>query len=114
MTFSDCIGTVTFDCDIIHEMHVCLRKINLTIEGLQRPTLRPVRNFNPINGEFAQILHTVHLICVGSVGCEDGTVNNYLYDSLYHNIVDNEVEEQVLNLVGIQVVHIQQQQNGSV
>ena len=46
------------DCDIIHEVHVCLRKLNPGVEGLQRPTLRPVRNFNQVNGEFIQILHT--------------------------------------------------------
>ena len=56
-------------------------------------------------------------MCVGSVGCEDGTVN--LYDSLYHNIIHREVEDQVRNLVGhanftgVQVVPVQQQQNGS-
>lgn len=37
-------------------------------------------------------------MCVGSVGCEDGTVN--LYDNLYHTIILNEVQEQVANLVG--------------
>ena len=89
------------------------------MKGLQRPTLDPVRNFNQVNGEFTQILHTgnAHWVCVSSVGCEDGTVN--LYDSLYHNIILNEVQEQVLNLVGrskftgIQVVPVQQQPNGS-
>ena len=79
----------------------------------------PDRNFNQVNGELIQILHTgnAHWVCVGSVGCEDGTVN--LYDSLYHNIILNEVQEQVLNLVGhsnftgIQVLPVQQQSNGS-
>lgn len=82
-------------------------------------TLGPVRNFNQVIGEFIQILHTgnAHWVCVSSVGCEDGTVN--LYDSLYHNIILNEVQEQVLNLVGrsnftsIQVVPVQQQTNSS-
>jgi len=51
------------------------------------------------------------------MGCEDGTVN--LYDSLYHNIIYSEVEDQVINLVGqenytgIQVVPVQQQRNCS-
>ena len=75
----------------------------------------PDRNFNQVNGELIQILHTgnAHWVCVGSVGCEDGIVN--LYDSLYHNIILNEVQEQVLNLVGhsnftgIQVLPVQQQ-----
>ena len=107
------------DCDIIHEVHVNLRNINPGVEGLKRPTLGPCRNFNQVKGEFIQILHTgqQHWVCVGSIGCEDGTVN--LYDSLYHNIIYSEVEDQVINLVGqenftgIQVVPVQQQKNGS-
>ena len=89
------------DFDIIHEVYVCLRNINPDLEGLQRPTLGPVRNFNQVNDEFIQILHTpgnAHGVCVGSVGREDGTVN--LYDSLYDNIILNEVQQQVLILVG--------------
>lgn len=74
---------------------------------------------NQVNGEFIQILHTgdKHWVCVASVGCGGGTVN--LYDSLYHGIIYSEVEDQVINLVGqanftgIQVVPVQQQQNGS-
>lgn len=107
------------DCDIIHEVHVFLQKINANIEGLQRPTLGPVRNFARIYGDFVQILHTgnAHWVCVSSVGCPDGIVN--LYDSLYHNIIQTEVEEQVVNLVGqenftgIHIVSVQQQENGS-
>ena len=108
------------DCDIIHEVYVCLRNINPDLEGLQRPTLGPVRNFNQVNGEFIQILYTpgnAHWVCVGSVGCEDGTVN--LYDSRYHNIIVNEVQKQVLilngrsNFTGIQVFPVQKQPNGS-
>ena len=79
----------------------------------------PVRNFNQGNGEFIQILDTgnAHWVCVGLVGCEGGTVN--LCDSLYHIIILNEVQEQVLNLVGrsfftgIQVVPVQQQPRDS-
>ena len=103
------------DCDIIHEVHVCLRKLNPGVEGLQRPTLGPVRNFN--QGQWGIYSDFAHWVCVGSVGCEDGTVN--LYDSLYHNIIHSEVEDKVRNLVGhanftgIQVVPVQQQQNGS-
>ena len=65
------------DCDIVHAVHVCLRKINPGVKGLQRPTLGPCRNFNQVNGEFIQILHTgeKHWVCVASVGCGDGTVN---------------------------------------
>ena len=42
-----------------------------------------------------------------------------LYDSLYHNVIDSEIEDQVINLVGqdnfngIIVVPVQQQLNGS-
>ena len=80
----------------------------------------PVRNFNQVNGEFIQILYTpgnAHWVCVGSVGCEDSTVN--LYDSRYHNIIVNEVQQQVLilngrsNFTGIQVFPVQKQPNGS-
>jgi len=38
------------DCDIIHAVHVCLRKSNPGVEGLQRPTLGPCRIFNQVNG----------------------------------------------------------------
>ena len=81
------------------KLYFGLRNITPDVKGLQRPTLGPVRNFNQVNGEFTQILHTgnAHWVCVSSVGCEDGTVD--LYDSLYHNIILNEVQEQVLNLV---------------
>ena len=37
-------------------------------------------------------------MCISSVGCSDGIVN--LYDSLYHNVISKEVEEQAINLVG--------------
>ena len=108
------------DFDIIHEVYVCLRNINPDLEGLQRPTLGLVRNFNQVNDEFIQILHTpgnAHWVCVGSVGCEYGTVN--LYDSLYHNIILNEVQQQVLilvgrsNVTGIQVFPVQKQPYGT-
>ena len=107
------------DCDIIQQVHVCLQKLNPTIKGLQRPTLGPCRNFNEVNGEFVQIMHTrnSHWVCVGSLGCTDGHVN--LYDSLYHNVIDDEVKFQVSNLVGpdnfigLNVIPVQQQRNGS-
>ena len=46
-----------------------------------------------------QILHAgnYHWVCISSVGCSDGIVN--LYDSLYHNVISKEVEEQAINLV---------------
>jgi len=66
--------------------------------------------------EFLQILHTAnhHWVCTSSVGCLPGTVN--LYDSLFHDIIANEVEEQLKDvmaskLTGINIV--EQQGNGS-
>ena len=38
------------DCNIIHAVHVCLRKINPGVEGLHRPTLGPCGNFNQVSG----------------------------------------------------------------
>ena len=69
------------------------------IEGFQRPTLGPVRNFTIMTGEFIQILHTgnQHWVCVSSVGCLPGMVN--LYDSLFHDIIETEVEEQVKSMM---------------
>ena len=72
-----------------------------------------------MSGQFIQILHTgnQHWVCVSTVRSDDGLVD--LYDSLYHNVIENEVEEQVKNLVGtgnfsgIRVVAVQQQGNGS-
>ena len=65
-----------------------------------------------------QILHTGnhHWVCTSSVGCFPSIVN--LYDSLFHDIIVDEVEEQVTNLmadkfVGINIVPVQQQRNGS-
>ena len=62
------------DCVIVHEVQLCLKKINSNIEGFQRPTLGPVRNFDIITGEFIQILHTGgnHWVCISSIGCSRG------------------------------------------
>ena len=55
-------------------------------------------------------------VCVSSIGCLPGIVK--LYDSLYHNIIE-EVEVQVVDLVGeeylkgITVVSVQQQPTGN-
>ena len=81
--------------------------------------LGPVRNFDVVSGEFIQILHTgnYHWVCVSSIGCLPGVVN--LYDSLYHNIIEDEIEEQVKSLMGgdcfkdMTVVPVQQQNNES-
>ena len=107
------------DDDIILEVHINLKKIDPTMQGLQDPILGPVRQFRRVGNPFVQILYTgnYHWVCISSVGCSDGIVN--LYDSLYHNVISKEVEEQALNLVGadsfssLNVVPIQQQRNGS-
>ena len=53
---------------------------------------------------------------MSSVGCLPGMVN--LYDSLFHDIIEIEVEEQIHNLmaqsfIGINTLPVQQQKNGS-
>ena len=106
------------DCDVIQQVHVYLRNSNPAIEGFQRPTLGPSRNFGIVGGEFVQILHTgnSHWVCTSSIGCLPGIVN--LYDSLYNHVVSDEVEEQIKNLIGadiykgVNVVSVQQQENG--
>lgn len=107
------------NCEIIHQVHVLLREIDPVMEGLQRPTLGRCRNFGTVTGQFIQILHTgnKHWICVSTVGSDDGIVD--LYDSLFHNVIENEVEQQVINLVGIDKFSgiggsaVQQQSNSS-
>ena len=106
------------DCKVIQECHICLQKVNPLIEGFQRPTLGPVRNFSIMTSEFVQILHTgrSHWVCVSSINCPPGIVN--LYDSLFNDIIENEVEEQVKSLFGgnfqgLTNVPVQQQLNGS-
>ena len=107
------------DCDIIQQAQVLLQLENPAIEGFQRPTLGPARNFNVVNGEFVQILHTgnSHWVCISSIGCVPGHVN--LYDSLYHDsVLAQEVEEQTNDLLGGRLVAldpkpVQQQTNGS-
>ena len=72
-----------------------------------------------MSGELIQILHTSnsHWVCVSLIGCLPGIVN--FYDSLHHNVIEEEVEIQVVDLVGeehlkgIAVVPVQQQPNGS-
>lgn len=105
------------DCSIIHQAQVFLKK-NPNIEGFQRPTLGPCRSFDTVGGEFVQILHTGgnHCVCLSSIGCAKGHVN--LYDSLFHDVVCDDIEDQVRNLLGeefrkLSVVPVQQQLNGS-
>ena len=59
------------DCKIIHQVHVYLSEIYPSIQGFQRPTFGPCKNF--VTGEVIQILHTgnYHWVCVSSKGvCE--------------------------------------------
>ena len=107
------------DCDIIHNAHVLLKKINPSMDGFQRTTLGPWRTFAEVRNPFIQILHTGsdHWVCTSTVKSNDGLVD--LYDSLYHNTIQTELEEQVKCLVGanncsgLRVVSVQQQSNSS-
>ena len=90
----------------------------MSIKGFQRPTVGPVRNFGVTSGEFVQILNTGsnHWVCVSSTGCLPGHV--VLYDSLYHDVICQEVENQTNDLLGgrlagLRYVSVQQQTNGS-
>ena len=70
-----------------------------SIEGFQGPTLCPARNFVVVSAEFIQLLHTGndHWVCISSIGCVPGYVN--LYDSLFHDIISDEVEDQTNHLL---------------
>ena len=76
------------NCDIIHMAQVLLHEIKPSIEGFQRPTLGPARNFDVVSAEFIQRLHTGnnHWVCISPIGCVPGYVN--LYDSPFHYIRD--------------------------
>ena len=113
---SDPAGWLT--CDIIQEAQVLLQAANPALQGLQRPTLGCVKNFDVVTSEFIQILHTGndHWVCISSIGCVPGTVG--LFDSLFSDTISQEVEEQTNdllggNLVSLEFVPIQQQTNGS-
>ena len=78
----------------------------------------PCRNFSIITSEFVYILHagSFQWVCIGSIGCLPGEVR--LYDSLYHDIIEMEVHDQVENMMadsftGITSVPVQQQRNRS-
>ena len=106
------------DCSIIQQAQVLLQQQNPLIDGLQRPTLGQVRNFDIASGEFIQILHTGsdHWLCSSSIGCSPGVV--HLFDSFYNDVILTEVEEQTQDLLGskqvdLVYVPVQQQTNGS-
>ena len=62
------------DCTIIQQAQILLKKGNPLIEGFQRATLDPCRNFSIITSEFLKILHTgsFHWVCISSIGCLPG------------------------------------------
>ena len=100
--------------DIIQQAHVCLQRVNPLIEGFQRPTLGPVRNFDIMSGEFFQILHTgsQHWVCISTIQSVPSAVK--LYDGLCNDIILDEVKDQAKSLLadsflGIENVPVQQQ-----
>lgn len=106
------------DCNIIQQAQVLLQQANPFIDGFQRTTLGPIRNFDVLSGEFVQILHTGsdHWVTISSIGCQPGIV--HLYDSLYNDVILTEVKEQTQDLLGgrlenLTYVPTQQQNNGS-
>ena len=106
------------DCSVIQEAHIFLKQVNPLIKGFQRTTLAPVRNFDVVTSESVKTCHTgnQHWVCASSVGFLPGIVT--LYDSLFHDIIANEVEEQLKDLMGnnftgMNIVPVQQQGNGS-
>ena len=68
-------------CHIIQAAHVRLQEANPLLEGLQRPTVGQVRNFDFVSSDFVQINHTGsdHWVCISPLGCMPGMVN--VYDS---------------------------------
>lgn len=104
--------------DIVQAAQVLIQDINPLLEGLQRPTLGCVRNFDVVSGEFVQILHTGsnHWVCISNIGCLPGKV--HLYDSLFHDVISQEIEDQTNDLLGgdlvsLEFVPMQQQTNDS-
>ena len=103
---------------IIQYAQALLRTVNPALQGFQRTCLGTYLNFDKVDGDFVQILHTGgnHWVCISSIGCEKGFVN--LYDSLFYDVILDDLEQQVRNLIGedfkaISVVPVQQQSNGS-
>ena len=85
---------------VIQYAPALLRTVNPALQGFQRTSLGAYLNFDKVDGGFVQILHTGgnHWVCVSSIGCEKGFVN--LYDSLFHDVILNDLEQQVRNLIG--------------
>ena len=43
------------DCTIIQQAQLCLQRVNPYIEGFERTTLGPIKNFDIVTMEFVQI-----------------------------------------------------------
>ena len=104
------------DCTIIQEAQILLKIINPNIEGFQRPTLGPVKQFDVMTAEFIQLLHVNgnHWVCMTSISCPRGDVN--LLDSLMKSVIPQEIQELAENLLGpnlnsITSIPVQQQTN---
>ena len=102
------------DCVIIHQAHIMKRIDNLKrIQGFQRPTLGPVRQFDIMTGPFIQIvnIHNNHWICLSSIHRPPG----YVYDSL-STPVTQKIRGLAYDLIGpafqgISCIPVQQQKN---
>ena len=100
---------------IIQYAQALLQTVNPALQRFQWTSLRAYLNFGKVDGDFVQILHTGgnRWVCVSSIGCEKGFVN--LYGSLFHDVILDDLEQQVRNLTGEQQSNgsAQQQSNGS-
>lgn len=58
-----------------------------------------MQNFSIVSSEFVQILHTGrdHWVCISTIGCSPGIVK--LFDSLFHDIISQEGEDQGQSLL---------------
>ena len=105
------------DCVIIHEAHIILKRIgNLKgIQGFQRPTLGPVRQFDIMTGPFIQIvnINNNHWICFSSIHSPPGYVD-------VHDSLSTPVTQEIIGLAydltgpafqGIRCIPVQQQKN---
>lgn len=104
------------NCIIIQEAQLLLKKINPNIEGFQRPTLGPVKQFDVMTAEFIQLLHVNgnHWVCMTSIGCPPGDVN--LLDSIMKPVISQEIQDLAGNLFrpnlnSITRISVQQQTN---
>ena len=100
------------DCVIFHEAHIILKRICNNIQGFQRPTLGPVRQFDIMTGPFIQVvnINNNHWICFSTIHSPPGYVD--IYDSL-STPVNQEIMELAYELTGpafqgIRLIPVQQ------